>query len=91
MAIMASPALEGYHSVVTYSWDYNGYNCEGEDAPILYAAREGTYTCQVFSENHKIELKSSFCVHSKLNKLHLQCPYLIAVLQGRMVCLVCRK
>ena len=62
---MASPAMDGFHSVVSYSWKYNGYECKGEDTPIFYAAREGLYTCCVHSASPIIEMKSSFSVISK--------------------------
>ena len=65
MVVMASPALNGYHSVVSYSWVVNGYTCIGEDTPILYATRVGLYSCHVLSDHLKINMSSNFVVQSK--------------------------
>ena len=60
---MASPAIDGFHSIVCYYWEYDDYECGGETTPIIYASRAGKYTCKVFSKD--IEMKSTFTVWSK--------------------------
>ena len=66
MVLMACVAINGYHSVVLYSWVCNGYICRGEDTPLLYTPREGKYSCKVLNEEMGINICCEFCVKSKL-------------------------
>ena len=65
---MACVAINGYHSVVSYSWVFNGYICMGEDTPLLYTSREGQYSCKITHEELNVDILSSFSSQSKLNK-----------------------
>ena len=59
--------------LVKYSWCFNGYNCRGEDTPILYASREGLYTCEVFNLKPKETFSCSFNVQSE--KFYFRIPF----------------
>ena len=74
MVVMASPALNGYHSLVKYSWCLNGYICRGEDTPIFYASREGLYTCKVFNFKSNETFSCSFNVQSEKFYTHIAFP-----------------
>ena len=65
MVLMACVAINGYHSVVSYSWVCNGYICRGEDTPLLYTFRKGNYSC---TEELGINICCEFCVKSKLTQ-----------------------
>ena len=47
MVVMACPAINGYHSIATYSWQRNGNLLKGEETPLLYCSEVGTFTCHV--------------------------------------------
>ena len=40
-------ALNGYHSVVTYEWNKDGYVLADEVYPLLYVTSVGKYVCSV--------------------------------------------
>lgn len=83
--LMACAALDGYHSVVCYSWDMNGYVCRGENTPLLYASREGKYHCKIANEERNILFISSFSVQSKQQgslKTEVTASYDIAGVDG---------
>ena len=75
--IMACAAMNGYHSVVSYSWLMNRYICRGENTPLLYTAREGKYSCKVTNQNLDIDITSNFAVQSKPQGFLLGTHYVV--------------
>ena len=69
LVLMACVDMNGYHSVVSYSWLMNGYICRGEDTPLLYTARDGKYSCKVTNDELNIHIFSSFIVENKRKSL----------------------
>ena len=42
---MACPAINGYHSVATYSWQSDATPIMGEETPLLFCTKKGVYRC----------------------------------------------
>ena len=64
MVVMASPAVNGYHSIVTYSWKKDGNDMPGEDTPLLFTNKTGKFQCCIRGET--VTYTSEFIVSSKL-------------------------
>ena len=47
IALLASPALNGYHSNAEYAWSKDGVLVYGEDTPLYYCNQLGHITCNV--------------------------------------------
>ena len=47
ISLLASPAINGYHSIAEYSWERNGIPIAGENTPLLYCCNTGVFKCLV--------------------------------------------
>ena len=65
MVVLACPAINGFHSLVTYNWERDGSTLPGEDTPLLYCCQEGMYSCDIKGTN--LNYTQEFKVFSKLN------------------------
>ena len=62
--VMANPAINGYHSVVSYQWELDGSSIPGEDTPLLFAEKAGVYSCHIIGPG-ETNYKKEFRVSSK--------------------------
>ena len=63
-AVLACTALDGYHAVVSCTWELDGREIAGQKTPLLYCSSEGTYACHL--QGTGINHTSNFKVSSKL-------------------------
>ena len=47
MALLASPAIDGYHSKAKYTWSKDGDLIVGENTALLFCSQLGVIVCHV--------------------------------------------
>ena len=67
MIVLACPAINGFYSVVAYSWEKDGSIIPGESTALLYCSSEGIYSCHIKGVN--INYRQDFQVSSKYRKV----------------------
>ena len=62
-AILACPAIHGFHPLVTYTRTRDGSILVEQESPMLYCCDEGMYACHIKGDN--IDHLENFHVFSK--------------------------
>ena len=76
---MACPAINGYHSVATYSWQRNGNPIVGEETPLLFCAEIGVFRCYVNAGSNTTLTSPEFVVSGRFALVKAAYMYLFTL------------
>ena len=55
MALLAYPAINGYHSSARYQWEKNDVPVMGENTPLFYCVEVGVFKCCVSTKEQALD------------------------------------